>query len=269
MNLRRPLPCNRRPCGQVSASPTPAPWSPADLSGLAWALSIDGTSQWQDTAQTTPATGDTDPVRRLIAQYGTAIVLDAPSDSARPLYGTAAFPDGKPSAGWDGANDWLKGTYSGVSGARSYGFRFSYVGGTYGRCLYTDRESGGTGTQIRVYSATTLLIQVGVGTTTVASILATLPASIGTGAHTLLVTWDGVSVTSASSYAVEWDGSALSLSAGPGTSVSGLTSSTVHLGAFGNASGAIFFPGHLRRVLHGSGVWGSTDKASIKTWLEA
>ena len=238
-------------------------WTPFSLTGLAWAVDADPAYQWQDTAQTTPADDSGEPIRRLVAKYGAAILLDAPSDSARPTYSTV-FSGSQ----FDGENDWLKATHAGITGARSYGFRFAYVGGTYNRCLYTDRESGGTGTQVRIYTSTRLLIQIGVRTTTTASVGVTIP-TIGTGAHTLILTWDGVSVTAASSYVVEWDGSPITATAETGTSVNGITAGTVHLGCFGNASGAIFFPGHLRRALHGSGVWGSTDKASIKTWLEA
>jgi hypothetical protein len=76
-------------CGALSRRVSAAaPWTPANLSGLAPSLSVamqrSSGLLWQNTAKTIPAVADTDPVRVATCPW-TGVDYTAPSDAARPL----------------------------------------------------------------------------------------------------------------------------------------------------------------------------------------
>lgn len=91
-----------RAMGGVSA------WNPSRLTGLAAtllpALSRSSGLLWQNTAKTTPATADGDPVRVAVCPF-TAVEFTAPSDAARPLLWDEG--SGKWSLSFDGVDDRL------------------------------------------------------------------------------------------------------------------------------------------------------------------
>lgn len=91
-----------RAMGGVSA------WNPSRLTGLAAtllpALSLAQGKLWQNTAKTTPATADGDPVRVAVCPF-TAVEFTAPSDAARPLLWDEG--GGKWSLSYDGVDDTL------------------------------------------------------------------------------------------------------------------------------------------------------------------
>ena len=83
-------------------------WNPSRLTGLAAtllpALSRSSGLLWQNTAKTTPATADGDPVRVAVCPF-TAVEFTAPSDAARPLLWDEG--SGKWSLSFDGVDDGL------------------------------------------------------------------------------------------------------------------------------------------------------------------
>lgn len=90
-----------RAMGGVSAA-----WNPSRLTGLAVTLlPAESRSRgllWQNTAKTTPATADGDPVRVAVCPF-TAVEFTAPSDAARPLLWDEG--GGKWSMFFDGVDD--------------------------------------------------------------------------------------------------------------------------------------------------------------------
>jgi hypothetical protein len=88
--------------GGAGAAP---PFSPADLAGLVlWGKADAGT--FQDTARTTPATADTDPVGGWADQSGAGTHLSQATAGARPLL-KLAIKNGLPVLRFDGSNDTL------------------------------------------------------------------------------------------------------------------------------------------------------------------
>lgn len=93
-------------CGAMSDE-----WNPGDLTGLAATIVVSeqraGGKLWQNTAKTTPATADGDPVRVAVCPY-TAVEWTAVSDAARPLLWDEG--GGKWSLSFDGVDDYLVAT---------------------------------------------------------------------------------------------------------------------------------------------------------------
>lgn len=254
----------RRISGEV---PPPPPWTPASIAGLSWATEPDPAYQWQDTAQTTPANDNGEPIRRLVAKYGTGILLDAPSDSARPTYGATSLGGTRPCQIHDGANDSFQASFSQPTGAKWFAAEFSIASVVANRTLWCCRESGGTtGWWVNLQSATVLHISCGLTTSTAAGMVLTIP-SIGTGRHTLLWTWDGVSRTAASSYEIWWDGAVGSFSSGGSQYMQTGTTEAVYQGTWYGFGAYIGWSSG--RAASGTGSLTSTERDNLHTWLGA
>jgi hypothetical protein len=208
--------------------------------------------QWQDTAQTTPATAATDPIRRWRTRYGTDLPFDAPSDSARPLVTTTGLGGGR-GAIFDGANDDVRATWAGIDGEQWWGFHFAN-NAAFVRFLALARSAGGLCSFTRIQSATSIII--GAGLAGSGGVGVTVP-SMDTTAHTLVWTWDGVST-----YEAWWDGA--SATVGAGSSGIGGTASTAYVGSF---AGNLYFTGTVGKISTGGGTLTAGERASLITWL--
>ena len=249
------------PAPPFQATSGGAAWDPAAIAGHAWSLVADPAYQWQDTAQTTPATAATDPIRRWRTRYGIDLPFDAPSDSARPLVTTTGLGGGR-GAIFDGGNDDLVATSAGIDGAQWWAFRFAW-GASFARYLAYARTASGLGHHIaRIQTSTSVLIRFA-NTVSSPTIAATLPGAIGTGVHTLVVEWDGVSATATSSLLVTYDGSSLSLAPSGNASATGAVS-RVYVGSL---SSTLYGTGTVGKVSTGSGALTAGERSSLITWL--
>lgn len=244
-----------------------AVWTPASIAGLSWATEPDPAYQWQDTAQTTPADDGGEPIRRLVAKYGTAITLDAPSDSARPTYTTAGLGGTRPSQQYDGSNDKVTSTYAQATGAKWFACEFSLTSTPSNDLLISCRESGAvTGWNVILLSATQVYVCCGLTSSGGAAPLLTV-GSMGTSRHTLLWTWDGVSRSSASSYGIWWDGAAGSFSSS-GSQAMGAGSAGVFVASWFDS--VAHYPAiHIGRMAAGTGSLTSGERTDLLTWLGA
>lgn len=90
----------------TGTGPPGTAWNPGQLSGLMATLlpaeSLAAGMLWQNTAKTTPATADGDPVRVAVCPY-TGVEFTAQSDAARPLLYDEG--GGKWSLSYDGVDD--------------------------------------------------------------------------------------------------------------------------------------------------------------------
>lgn len=90
-----------------------APFVPTSISGLmAWYKADAGT--FQDSAGSTPATADSDPIGRWADQSGNARHITQTTSTKRPLLKTA-ISGGYPAVRTDGVDDWLSGSWSNVA----------------------------------------------------------------------------------------------------------------------------------------------------------
>lgn len=252
MNPRRPVPCNRRPCSMRPAGAAPPAWDPTAIAGHAWSLVADPACQWQDTAQTTPATAATDPIRRWRTRYGTDLAFDAPSDSARPLVTSTGLGGGR-GAIFDGGNDDCRATWAGIDGAQWWGFYFAN-NAAFVRFLALVRSATSKYSFTRIQSATSIIV--GAGLTGSGGAGITVP-SMGTTAHTLVWTWDG-----ATTYEAWWDGASATVGAGS-SGIAGVAS-TAYVGSF---AGSLYFNGTVGKVSTGSGTLTAGERASLIAWL--
>lgn len=235
-------------------------WSPAALPGISFWAEADPTRQFQDTAQTTPADGNGELVRRILARYPAGLALDAPSDAARPAYSTAGL-DGAKALSFEASADNLRSvTHAGVTGAQTVCLRYKNVSG--GR-LYSSVDAAGGGCQIRVASPQ-IVAKFGATASPTATVIGT-KAGMTTDASTLTVLWDGVSSTDASSYTIRFNGEVLPKSAGGGiTNGSGTAQTT--LGADNATTPAGQYTGFLALVIVCAGVLAGDDLTAIEAY---
>ena len=265
--MRRQTAHDRRRWGHGSGGGV-APWTPADIAGLSWATEPDPAYQWQDTAQTTPADDGGEPIRRLVAKYGAAILLDAPSDSARPTYTTAGLGGTRPSQQYDGSNDKIYAPYSQATGAKWFACEIALSGTPTTDVLVSCREAPvTTGWEVVLVSNTSVLVGCGM-TTTAAAAMSLTVGSMSTSRHTLLWTWDGVSRTATSSYSIWWDGVPASFtSSGSWVMPAGATVG-VFLGSWFDS--VAHYPAvHVGRMAAGTGALTSDERDNLHTWLGA
>jgi hypothetical protein len=205
----------------------------------------------------------TDPIRRLVGKYGTSILLDAPSDSARPLY-TSTGLGGRPGATFDNSNDYWASTFSMATGAKWFCAELACTSNPSNKLLVACQEAGAASRwDVRLFNATTIQFGCGIVAAGANRANITIP-SIGTGRHTFLFTWDGVDPTTG--YAAWWDG--VSTATGVSSLAAPAGSVGLWIGSYyGSASHSP--PATLGRMASGYGALSAGEITNLHTWMGA
>jgi hypothetical protein len=106
-NHQKPIPIQRYPRCSIAVEEE---FSPADISGLKLWLKADGTL-WQDSARTTPASADGDPVGAWDDASGEGNHVLQTTNGLRPLL-KINIVNGEPAVLFDGSDDYLDGSYA-------------------------------------------------------------------------------------------------------------------------------------------------------------
>lgn len=241
-------------------------WTPADLAGLSFWAEARAADLWQDAAKTTAVTTATNPARVLVAREPVVDIV-APSDAARPTW-TDTGLGGGPGLIFDKTDDYLRSATAGLTGAQTWILRWAWGGTTSERVPFGQMAAGPTCNELWFRAATSLRVHFGQSGTLTASVYAAI-SSAGTGAHTTVITWDGVSPSATSSYTVTQDGAACTLSAG--SSLARPTTTTgarTTIGARNADTANFFFNGTVGLVIVASGVLTGTDLTEATAYAD-
>jgi hypothetical protein len=128
------------------------------------------------------------------------------------------------------------------------------------------QQAAGLGHDVWQKSATLIQFNFGVSAS-VPGVQATVP-SLGTGAHTTVITWDGVSTSATSSFTVTHDGVLRSLSAGDSLIRPTATASRTTIGCRNADVPDFFFDGTVGLVIVASGVLTGADLAEAIAYAD-
>lgn len=190
---------------------------------------------------TTAVDEDTDPVGRWVGRQN-IYNFDKVADGNRPAYRTSQLSGSGSGrcASFDGVDDYLKSTqWTGVLGAQTIAFRFRLSALPTNKHLYWARNANICDA---VYFAANNRINARLGANANGNGRSWSVSLDTTAAHTAVITYDGVSSDSDSSYVCRYDGSALSFAAQSALLLAG-TNGNCWLGSY--PTPAAYFQGWL------------------------
>ena len=226
-------------------------WTPADIPTLTFWAEARAADLWEDTGKTLPVV-NLDPVR-IWTPRSPMVDLAAPNDGARPAYMSTGM-GGAQGVLFDRVDDYVRSATAGVAGAQTWILRWAWGGTISERVPFGQMAAGPTCNELWFRAATSLRVHFGQSGSSTTSVYAAIP-SAGTGAHTTVITWDGVSPSATSSYTVTHDGSLCTLSVGSSLArPTATTSARTTVGARNADTANFFFDGYVGVVIVASGV---------------